>query len=550
MNQNTVPRDILIFLQSQVFPHTPSKLLEHLLLCSKIMLLRENEETRKPGLYIVYSGLVNADFQLLSSGDYVVSEHGVKAVEESIIIYADNDCARIVLTFGEEETCTVGDLVYRDPVVVEPHTPVIEAVRVMYREGVSSIIVVDQQRRPIGIFTDTDLRRLVALGKDLSKPISVFMTPRPLTIGPNASCMEAAYIMMNRYVKHLVVVDGIGKVAGVITVRDIAYAKALGPLYMLRRIRSASTVEELGARYRELVKLLRREARRLHPSSGGREAVHLIRMASLALRGVMSKAVELAVKELDIKENGFAYLALGSNGRLEQFLASDRDTMMVYWGISGQKAQRLAEAIEDILDRVGFPGCRHGYTARRLLYSREELAEQLRSMSSNLVNENIILMSLMFDAVTVYGDSNTARWLRRSIAELLSTSKSYILSTMTMYRPKLGLTGRLPHEIDLKAHGLAPIVYTVKAFSIAESIWEHVNTLDRLTALVARNIIPSDLAAEVVEAYRTLSAFTVWAQALLGSTKIDTGELSGFERSVLRFALRSVQRLVDYARRR
>lgn len=550
MKENPVPRDILIFLQTKVFPHTSPRLLESLLQCSRITLLQEGEEQRKPGLYIVYSGSIAVDSQLLTVGDYVVSEHGVRAVEEAIVIYADYECARPVLALGEEEPCLVGDLIYRDPVVVGPDTPVIEAVKKMYREGVSSIIVVDKDGRPLGIFTDTDLRRLVALGEELSRQISAYMTPQPLSIRASATCMEAAFAMMNRYVKHIVVVDDSGRVSGVVTVRDIAYAEALGPLYMLRRIRSASSVDELALRYRELVSLLRREARRLHPSGGGREAVHMVRMASLALRGVMSKAAELAARELGLPGDGLAYLSLGSNGRLEQFLASDRDTMLVYWGVDEQRARVFAERVEDILDRIGFPGCRHGYTSRRLLYSRDELLEKLSSMAGNPRDENIVLLSMMFDAVDVWGQHGAAEWVRRSIAELLSRSSSYIMGVLPAYRPKLGFAGRLPRELDLKAHGLAPVVYTVKAFAIAETVWEPVNTLDRLMALVAKGAVPSDLAADVAEAYRILSAFMVWLQALHGGTRIDTGELSGFERSILRSALRTVQRFVDYARRR
>ncbi|KSW11402.1 hypothetical protein CF15_00635 [Pyrodictium occultum] len=379
--------------------------------------------------------------------------------------------------------------------------------------------------------------------------MSEYMTPNPLSVRTSATCMEAAYLMMRRYVKHLVVVDDDGRVKGVVSVRDIAYAEALGPLYMLRRIRSASSVEELAERYHELVRVLRREARRLRPGEG-REAAHLVRMASLALRGVMEKAADLAARRLGIGQSGVAYLTLGSNGRLEQFLASDRDTMLVYWGLGEGRARAFAEEVESILDKAGFPGCRQGYTARRLLYSGDALAEAIGSMAANPRDENLVMLSMMYDAANVWGREGAAEWVRRSIAESLRGSSSYILEVLPAYRPRLGLAGRLPRELDLKAHGLAPVVYAVKAFAMAEGVWKPVNTLDRLRELAAIGVVPGDLAADVAEAYELLLSFTLWIQAVHGGTRVETGELSGLERSILRSVLRTVQRFVDYARSR
>ncbi len=540
-----IPRDLLIFLHRNVFPTVPTDILESLLSCSTIVYLGEAEKLDKPGLYIVYSGRVRSGRFEYEAGDYVYTERGVEAVSESVLIYSEPECARLILSvLHDEEICQVSDLIMRPPVKIRPDVSIVEAVRLMHREGVSSVIIVDENDRPLGIFTDTDLRRLVAEGADLSRPIREVMTPNPITVKPYTTCTEAAYIMMKKNIKHLVVEEN-GRVKGVITVRDVAYVEALGPLYVLRRIRVAESVEALAAEYHRLLRLLKREGARIRPGMG--RAVDLVRMASLATRELISKVVRLAVSQASI-DCDISYIVMGSNARLEQFLITDRDTMLVYSGCSESSARRLAERVEDMLDKVGIPDCPHGYTSRRLVYRVDELDDLIASLFSKPAGDNLILLSMFYDSVAAYGESRYADAIRERIARHAVRHGAYLRDALTIYRPRLGLTGRLPSEINLKAHGLAPIVYSVKALSLAHGLWAEVNTLDRIRALVSRKVLPPDLASDVVEAYHTIMSFVVWFQAVRGDIRVEKDALSGFERQLLRDALRVAQRFVDYAR--
>ncbi len=540
-----VPRDLLIFLHRNVFLAVPTDILESFLLCSTIVHLDKSEKLDKPGLYVVYSGRIRSGSFEYEAGDYVYTERGVEAVSESVLIYSEPECAQLILSvLNDEETCQVNDLIMRPPVKVRPNTSVVEAVRLMHREGVSSVIIVNENDKPLGIFTDTDLRRLVAEGADLSRPIREVMTPNPITVKPYATCTEAAYIMMKENIKHLVIEES-GRVKGVITVRDVAYAEALGPLYVLRRVRVAESVDALAAEYRRLLRLLKREGARIKPGTG--RAVDLVRMASLATRELISRVVQFAVSQASIDCN-ISYIVMGSNARLEQFLITDRDTMLIYHGCGETSARRLAERIEDMLDRVGVPGCPHGYTSRRLVYHVDELGDLITSLFSKPTGENLILLSMFYDSVAAYGESKYTNVIRERIARHAIRHGAYLREALTIYRPKLGVAGRLPSEINLKAHGLAPIVYSVKALSLAHGLWAEVNTLDRIRALVSRKVLPPDLASDVVEAYHTVMSFIVWFQAVRGEIRVEKDALTGFERQLLRDALRVVQRFVEYVR--
>ncbi|NOZ89198.1 MAG: CBS domain-containing protein [Crenarchaeota archaeon] len=559
MAQQAAPPDLLFFLREEVFPQAPRELVEEALSCSRLALVSRGSPAPGRGLYIVYSGSIRYRGRVYERGDYVLVDEpsGVEPVDgEAVVLVVEERCARGLLRLAPAgEGCRIGDLVHREPVTVEPSTPLIEAVRLMDRNGVSSVVVVDGEGRPVGIFTDTDLRRLVAGGRfEPGAPIERFMTRDPYGLPPYTLCSDAVYRMMEWNVKHLLVVDR-GRLHGVVTVRDIAYAEALGPLYVRRLMRAAGSVEALREAYQRLVRVLARFAARLHPLSSGAEAAGLVRMASLALRSVVEAAARIAGESLGVVDARWSLLVMGSNARLEQAWPTDRDTALVYDAetMSRGEAVRLGDEVERVLDEVGFPGCSHGHTARRHVYSLGELLSMLREAGARPgEGENLVIVGLFMDAVDAYssGGLEAGGEARRVLAEAVASSGSrgFVRSALAMYRPRLGPLGRLPRRLDLKRDGLAPIVFAVKALTLYEGVWKPVSTLDRLEALSARGALPGDLAAEAAEAYRVLLGFSAWSLAVHGSREVEAGELSGVERSLLRSALQAAQRLVDRVR--
>jgi CBS domain-containing protein len=66
----------------------------------------------------------------------------------------------------------LGELAMRHPVTCSPDTPLREAVKLMHEQQVGSIVVVDEHKAPLGIFTLRDLRQVVANGSgDFSEAI-------------------------------------------------------------------------------------------------------------------------------------------------------------------------------------------------------------------------------------------------------------------------------------------------------------------------------------------------------------------------------------------
>ncbi|MBB5201606.1 arabinose-5-phosphate isomerase [Glaciimonas immobilis] len=96
------------------------------------------------------------------------------------------------------------------------------------RKGIAMTAVVDDQFRPVGVFTDGDLRRLIEHVQDFSKlTIADVMHPNPRTVGPNQLAVDAVQIMEEHRINQLLVADKDGKLVGALHIHDLTRAKVI-----------------------------------------------------------------------------------------------------------------------------------------------------------------------------------------------------------------------------------------------------------------------------------------------------------------------------------
>ncbi len=96
------------------------------------------------------------------------------------------------------------------------------------RKGIAMTAVVDDQQRPVGVFTDGDLRRLIEKVQDFSKiSIADVMHANPRTIGPDQLAVEAVELMEQHRINQLLVADADGKLVGALHIHDLTRAKVI-----------------------------------------------------------------------------------------------------------------------------------------------------------------------------------------------------------------------------------------------------------------------------------------------------------------------------------
>lgn len=112
--------------------------------------------------------------------------------------------------------------------IVTPDTTIPDALVEMSTKSMGMTIVVDEGHQPVGIFTDGDLRRLIARHGDI-RPLMVRdgMTPGPRSVAPGMLAVEAARLMDAERLNQILVVNDSGLLLGALHMHDLLAAKVI-----------------------------------------------------------------------------------------------------------------------------------------------------------------------------------------------------------------------------------------------------------------------------------------------------------------------------------
>ncbi|MFI7680097.1 CBS domain-containing protein [Actinophytocola sp. NPDC049390] len=134
---------------------------------------------------------------------------------------------------------TVDAVMTKDVVTARPETTFKELVTLMNEHRVSGLPVVDTKGRPLGVVSEADTlvkqeqhggaptrpwlgrRRRTRWQKATGRVAGDLMTTPPVTIGADATVTAAARTMAHKNIRRLCVVDGDGKLVGVVSRRDV-----------------------------------------------------------------------------------------------------------------------------------------------------------------------------------------------------------------------------------------------------------------------------------------------------------------------------------------
>lgn len=123
---------------------------------------------------------------------------------------------------------SLGQFVKRSPLTARPETPLREIVRLMAENNVGSVVLVDDANKPVGIITERDVVKALARGLTLDDQASRAGTMGGLvTAQPSEDAYVALKRMRERRIRHLVLVNNDGTLAGVISIRDLLEDVAL-----------------------------------------------------------------------------------------------------------------------------------------------------------------------------------------------------------------------------------------------------------------------------------------------------------------------------------
>lgn len=127
---------------------------------------------------------------------------------------------------GRKLLTHVQDLMHTEQLpLVESSTSLNDTLLVMTsgRLGLAVVTEHNTQTEVVGIFTDGDLRRRLAVSPDLTVAIGSIMTTAPKTIAANVKATVALQVMQQHRVNQLLVMDGT-RLLGIVTLQDLMQA--------------------------------------------------------------------------------------------------------------------------------------------------------------------------------------------------------------------------------------------------------------------------------------------------------------------------------------
>jgi CBS domain-containing protein len=113
----------------------------------------------------------------------------------------------------------IKDIMCKNVVTAKENMTILEAVKLLDERHVGSMVIVDDENRCIGIFTERDAIRVVAQKLSLDESLSKVMSTHVATIGFEASFDDAKDILLSHKIRHLPVTDKEGKLIGLFSFR-------------------------------------------------------------------------------------------------------------------------------------------------------------------------------------------------------------------------------------------------------------------------------------------------------------------------------------------
>lgn len=458
----------------------------------------------------------------------------------------------------------LGSVVRKAPVTCLATAPLREALELMVRHQIGSVVVVDGDRRPQGLLTERAIVRHLSAGSvAIEAPVERFMLTELVTLPASALLWEAAVAMARRSSRYVVVTDD-GRLAGIVSERDMFALQRLTMGQVTNAIGSADDLPGLQAAAGEIRKL----ARSLLAQGLGAE--QLTQLISALNDKLTQRILDLECARHDIGGLAVCWIALGSEGRHEQTFSTDQDNAIVFEA-QGDAVDALrprllafARAVNETLDACGFPLCKGEVMASNpaLCLTLAKWQQRFASWIRSPTPEALLNATIYFDfrAIWSTGDRGAGEladrlrdWLMAQVADQRLFLRMMAENALTA-RPPLGFFGDIVTSgeadargtVDLKAQGTRIFIDAVRIHALARGVTA-TNTAARIRAVGEAMGVKGEIMEAAVDAFHFLLMLRLRHQEAIergeappGSSpnRVDPRRLNDLDRRILKEALR------------
>jgi CBS domain-containing protein len=304
-------------------------------------------------------------------------------------------------------------LLYNKSPFVTSSSAIAKDVAVFMSNNMIDYVLVAKDNLPIGIVTDRDMCIKIVTGRfDITTTLQNIMSSPVITVSENVSLAEAQLLFLKHNVSHLCVTqDGTDKstIKGIITQRDLILAQASNPGVLIKEIKKCDTVEGLQKSRLKLISIVQKSISKNIP------IYHLSKIVGEINDAIIKRAIELVLSEFGSAPSRFSWFSIGSQGRKEQLILEDYDSIIVFEDVATDKYNyvqdyyiKLGNSVSNMLFEIGyFPDNESikNYNSDNCK-SLKEWAKVYNIWINTPSKKNNVNCNAFFDLEIVYGDSS------------------------------------------------------------------------------------------------------------------------------------------------
>ncbi len=439
----------------------------------------------------------------------------------------------------------------------------------MTARNTSYAVVVNEDKYPVGIITDIDLRAKVLTGTyAIGSLASEIMTSPVITYAKKLTVAEAQIALIKHDVNHLCITkDGTrnSKLIGILSEHDLLVSFGNNPSVLIKEAKRVKKTQKLRYIRTQVKKLLKTYLDQDIPTP------HLLHIISEINEALIIRVIELALDEMKTAPPvKFSFLVLGSQGRGEQLLLTDQDNAIVFEDVDDKDYKttqnyflELAYKITKGLHTIGFEYCPAEMMASnpRWCMSVSNWESQFKDWMIKPTEEGTLLSSIFFDFQCVFGDTVMVDKLSKVVFDGVNKSNRFLgmLGVSALQKPSpLGFFNRFLVEqngehkdsFDIKSRAMMVLIDAARILTLHHNVKSINNTLKRYEKLA--EIEPNNAAIfeSCAKAFRVLIKFRT-RQGLLHNDSgrfIDLNTLTKEDKLRLKRCFRPIRDIQEILR--
>ncbi len=432
----------------------------------------------------------------------------------------------------------VSELYIHKPYIVDNSTIIKEAIHSSVTKNTSSIIV--KQNNQYGIITDSILKKEIILnGVCFDQPCSKIAQFPFICVSYDDFLFEVLMLFTKYSIKRVGVLKD-EKLIGIIYQVDVLSYFANHIHLIDIQIQKANTIDELKLASIDITKAVK------SLFSKGVKTTYIAKMVAQLNTKVYEKLFLLIVPN-DL-QNSCSLLVMGSEGRDEQILKTDQDNALIISNDTNKElyVKYMQEFNSSLLD-FGFPKCSGDIMVINPYWrkTQKEFELQIKKWLQGNSMQSYMDLAIFFDAKVVAGNKEFLLLLKQNLFKQVKNNDVYMAyfakATLNFETP-INMFSNLvskDNKIDLKKGSIFAIVHGIRSLALQNEIFQR-STIARIKKLNSINIIPRDLASEIIEAFELLLRLKLQGQIYnINQNKqitnsIDIDKFSKIQRDMLK----------------